>query len=129
MLEWERIRDFLILHYKATARGDSPFWEKCARVEVPDTLRAKIELFRRCGRIALHDDEHFGEESWLSLLLGQGQYPQDYDPLAEVLEVEQVKEALQRMGSMIRTGVDTLPTLARFITGYCAADVDSGGLQ
>ena len=122
VLEWERIRDFLILHYKATGRGDSPFWERCARMEVPDSLRARIELFRRCGRVALHDEEHFGEESWLSLLLGQGQYPRDYDPLAEVLEVEQAREALQRMRSMIRAGVDTLPSLARFISGYCAAD-------
>jgi tryptophan halogenase len=78
----------------------------------------------------LHEDEHFGEESWLSLLLGQGQYPYDYDPLAEVLEVEQVKEALQRMRSMIRAGVDTLPSVARFIKEYCAAvSADSGVLQ
>ncbi len=130
VLEWERIRDFLILHYKATARGDSPFWEKCARMEVPDSLRAKIELFRRCGRVALCDEEHFGEESWLSLLLGQGQDPHSYDPLADVLEVAQAQEALQRMRSMVRAGVDTLPSHARFIAGYCAADgLDSGALQ
>ncbi len=128
-LEWERIRDFLILHYKATARCDSPFWDACRQMQVPATLQTRIDLFRRCGRLGLQEDEHFGEESWLSLLLGQGLYPQDYDPLADVLDVEQVEEALARMRSMIRDGVGTLPLLARFIERYCAAAaVDVGAL-
>ncbi len=121
--EWERIRDFLILHYKATSRADSPFWDRCRKMEVPATLRARMDLFQRCGRLAMQDDEHFGEESWLSLLLGQGVYPQDYDPLADVLDVEQVQDALLRMRIMVRDGVEGQPTMARFIAGYCAAGV------
>jgi tryptophan halogenase len=82
-----------------------------------------MELFQRCGRLAMQDDEHFGEESWLSLLLGQGVSPQDYDPLADVLDVEQVQDALLRMRMMVRDGVEGQPTMARFIAGYCAAGV------
>jgi tryptophan halogenase len=120
-LEYERIRDLLILHYKATVRNDSPFWDYCRQMVVPDTLRDKIELFRQCGRLALLDEEHFGENSWLAVLLGQNIHPQAYDPLAHVLEVDHVKAALSRMRSAIHEAVDTLPTHRAFIEASCEA--------
>jgi tryptophan halogenase len=120
-MEYERIRDFLILHYKTTQRGDSPFWEHCRHMAIPETLRVKIELFRRCGRIAMFDEEHFGEDSWLSVFLGQNLDPQDYDPLADVLDIEEVKAALSRMRSMIQDGVCTMPTHSQFIAEHCSA--------
>ncbi|HME40815.1 MAG TPA: tryptophan halogenase family protein [Steroidobacteraceae bacterium] len=119
--EYDRIRDFLILHFKATQRRDSPFWEQCRRMAIPDTLRAKIELFQRCGRLAMLDEEHFGEDSWHALLFGQNLDPQDYDPLADVLDVEDARAALLRMRSMIKDGVDTLPTHGQYIAEHCAA--------
>ena len=51
-------------------------------MDVPDTLRHKVELFRSSGRVSLIDDEHFGEDSWVSVLLGQGVMPRTHDPLA-----------------------------------------------
>jgi tryptophan halogenase len=120
-MEHERIRDFLILHFKATLRNDSPFWEHCRELQIPDTLRAKIDLFQRSGRVAMLDDEHFGEDSWLTLFLGQNLEPQDYDPLADVLDVEEVTAALSRMRLMIKDGVATLPTHANFIERHCSA--------
>jgi tryptophan halogenase len=119
-MEHERIRDFLILHFKATQRAE-PFWEYCRHMEVPDTLRAKIELFQRCGRVPMLDEEHFGEDSWLSLLLGQNLDPQDYDPLADVLDIAEVRAALFSMRSMIKDEVETMPTLAQFIEKNCPA--------
>jgi len=119
--EYERIRDFLILHYAATAREDSPLWMHCRNMELPDTLRNKIELFRSSGRVSLFDDEHFGEESWLSVLLGQNVAPHGYDPLVDVLDTEEVRAALSRMSSMIRAGVETLPTHRQFIEDHCRA--------
>jgi tryptophan halogenase len=41
--ETEFIRDFLVLHYKATRRDDSPFWDYCRTMSVPDAWR------RRCA--------------------------------------------------------------------------------
>jgi tryptophan 7-halogenase len=124
--EHERIRDFLILHFKATQRSDAPFWEQCRALKVPDTLHAKIELFRRCGRIAMLDDEHFGEDSWLALFFGQNLNPEDYDPLADVLDEGEVKGALSRMRSMITEGVERLPTHADYIEKHCSAGFGAG---
>jgi tryptophan halogenase len=109
IMEHERIRDFLILHYKANTRQDAPLWDYCRNMEVPDTLRDKVELFRNCGRISLLDEEHFGEDSWLTLFLGQGIVPQSYDPLADVLQVDTVRAALAQVSSTIRAAVQTLP--------------------
>jgi tryptophan halogenase len=124
--EHERIRDFLILHFKATQRSDAPFWDDCRAIEVPDTLQAKIDLFRRCGRIAMLDDEHFGEDSWLALFFGQNLDPQDYDPLADILDEEEVKAALSRMRSMIAEGVEKLPTHSDYIERHCSAGFGAG---
>jgi tryptophan halogenase len=124
--EHERIRDFLILHFKATQRRDAPFWNQCRELKVPDTLHAKIELFRRCGRIAMLDDEHFSEDSWLALFCGQNLDPQDYDPLADVLDEGEVRAALSRMRSMIAAGVQKLPTHASYLEQHCSAGFGAG---
>jgi len=120
--EYERIRDFLILHYKATTRGDSPFWLHCRQMDIPDTLRTKIELFQRCGRIGMRDDEHFGEDSWLTVFLGQGVQPRAYDPLAEGVDQDRACDALAHLRSLINAGAATLPTLGQFMDGYCSTE-------
>ena len=126
IVEHERIRDFLILHFKATQRSDAPFWNDCRALAIPDTLQAKMDLFRRCGRIAMLDDEHFGEDSWLALFIGQNLEPSDYDPLADVLDEGEVKSALSRMRSMIAAGVATLPTHANYLERHCSAGFGAG---
>jgi tryptophan 7-halogenase len=118
-IEYERIRDFLILHYKATTRDDSPFWAHCRQLEIPDTLRTKIELFQRCGRIAMRDDEHFGEDSWLTVFLGQGIHPRAYDPLAEGVDPGRARDALAHLRSLIDAGASTLPMVGQFLDQYC----------
>ena len=120
-MEYERIRDFQILHFKTTRRGDSPFWEQCRDMAIPDTLRAKVELYSQCGRIAMFEEEHFLEDSWLTLFIGQDCLPRDYDPLADVLGIDEVKDALLRMRAMIREGAETMSTHAQFIAAHCPA--------
>jgi hypothetical protein len=59
--------------------------------------------------------EHFGEDSWLALFFGQNLHPQDYDPLADVLDIDETRAALLRMRSMVKDAVGTLPAHSRFI--------------
>jgi tryptophan halogenase len=120
IMEHERIRDFLILHFKATQRRDSPFWDDCGRMEIPDTLRTKLELYRDSGRIAMFDEEHFGEDSWLSLLFGQNIDPQEYDPLADVLDVGEVRAAMLHMRSLVQDAAGALPGHSQFIETHRA---------
>jgi tryptophan 7-halogenase len=115
VIEHERIRDFLILHYKLGARGNSAFWVHCAQMDIPESLRTKIELFRESARIASLDDEHFGDDSWLSVFIGHGIEPRTYDPLADALEFADVETALPHMRTMIREAVGLMQTHAEFL--------------
>ncbi|MFZ1737818.1 tryptophan halogenase family protein, partial [Sphingorhabdus sp.] len=80
-----QVRDFLILHYKATERRDSPFWRQCGDMEIPDSLTQKIELFRETGRVFRKNEELFAENSWVQVMMGQGIMPKAYHPIATKL--------------------------------------------
>ncbi len=119
--EYERIRDFIILHYKATERDDTPFWRYCRDMEVPDTLQRKIDLFAANGRVFREDDELFTEESWIQVFLGQGIIPHGYDPLADIKSDVQVAQFLGNIENVIGKCVDVMPAHADFVTKTCPA--------
>lgn len=79
--EYEHIRDFIILHYKATERNDTEFWQYCQNMEVPDTLQERMELFENTGHIVTKDKELFKQESWIAVLTGQGIHPKSLPPI------------------------------------------------
>jgi tryptophan 7-halogenase len=119
--EIERIRDFVILHYKATTRDDSEFWNYCRTMAIPDTLREKIELFRANGRLYRENDELFSETSWLAVMLGQGIQPKSYHPLADACNVAALQKYLADVRDVIKRSADAMPTHAEFIRKHCAA--------
>ncbi len=106
---YRSIRDFIILHYHATARDDSPFWDHVRTMPLPDTLARKIALFREKGRIFRYEDELFATPSWVAVLLGQGVMPEGYDPVIDALDEERVLTALRQMRQATATAVATLP--------------------
>jgi tryptophan halogenase len=120
-LEFERVRDFIILHYKATERDDSPLWRQVGAMGVPESLTQKIELFRSRGRVFRFEDELFQEASWIAVLLGQGVIPERHDPIADIPPLDVVRERLHRMRAMIRDGVERMPPHAEFIDRNCRA--------
>ncbi|KZB94924.1 tryptophan halogenase [Sphingomonas melonis TY] len=95
--QYAAIRDFIILHYAATRRDDTPFWRYVRTMALPDTLARKIALFREKGRIFRYDDELFGIPSWVAVMLGQGIVPDGYDPVVDALDEDRTADALRRM--------------------------------
>jgi tryptophan halogenase len=91
------VRDFIILHYAATRRDDTPFWRHVRTMDLPETLARKIALFREKGRIFRYDDELFTVPSWVAVLLGQGIMPTGYDPIVDALDADRVAGALRQM--------------------------------
>ena len=71
-LEYEQVRDFIILHYHVNERTDSHFWKDLQEMDVPDSLTHKIELFRESGNLFREQNDLFLESSWLQVLMGQG---------------------------------------------------------
>ena len=119
--EVERIRDFLILHYHATRRTDSPFWDHCRTMAIPDTLRHKMALWQGRGRLVRIDDELFTEVGWLQVLHGQGIAARGYHPLVDLLGEADVAAHLARISGVVGKCVDVMPTHQAFIAAVVAA--------
>lgn len=112
---WDDVRDFVILHYKATGRDDSDFWKYCAEMPVPDALARKIELWRSRGRVFRDGFELFATPSWVAVMLGQGIVPEDYEPVVDALDEEKVASALEQMRVAYRQAAERLPTHGEFL--------------
>ena len=117
--EFDRVRDFIILHYKATTRSDSELWRYCADMSIPEALTYRINLFRGSGRVAFHDRELFVESNWLSVFTGQGIWPRRHDPLADLLPLETIQGRMQRMRALIRQTTEAMPAHADFVAQHC----------
>lgn len=120
-MQFDQIRDFLILHYKATARDDTPFWNYVRTMDIPDSLSQKIELFRSKGRIFRFEDELFGESNWLAVFLGQGIYPTSWDPMVDTFDMNAIKDNLDRMQDIIHKTAQNMPTHQAYINRFCKA--------
>jgi tryptophan halogenase len=120
-VEYDRIRDFLILHYHLNARDDAEIWRYCRNMDVPDSLKRKIGLFRHCGYIEDYHDGLFNPPSWLSVLLGQGLKPEHYHPLAEVTPADRLISELEELRTDIQDRIDEMPRHATFIGRYADA--------
>ena len=123
--EYERVRDFLILHYKATERDDTPFWRQCGAMEVPEELARRIELFRRTGLIFREADELFTETGWLQVMLGQRIEPEHYNPLADELDEAKLRGFLSDIRTLVSRAVGRLPTHDDFVAQTCAPPATS----
>lgn len=119
-VEFEQIRDFLILHYHATQRTDSRFWQDMRHMEIPDSLKHKIELFKESGRLFKEQDDLFLESSWLQVLVGQGIIPKDYHPIANSMSESHIIETLAKIKKIKQEPIDKLPSHDEFIKSICA---------
>ena len=106
--EFERIRDFLILHYWANAR-DEPFWKRCREMQIPDTLMEKVETFRAHGRIFRFNEELFTEVGWLQVMVGHGIQPRSYHPLADAPGAANVDKYLASIRELVAAKVARMP--------------------
>ncbi len=94
LAEFEQVRDFLILHYCATQRTDSDFWNYVRTMEIPDGLRQRIEIYKENGRLYRHDNELFGETSWFAVFEGQNIRPKRYHPVINHLSDEMLDKRM-----------------------------------
>ncbi len=118
--ELERIRDFIILHYHVTEREDSPFWEHCKNMEIPESLQQRITLFKEQAHAFQKQNELFRVDSWTQVMLGQGVIPQNYHPAATMLSDTQLMQSMKQQRERVVNAVNQLPSHEDFIRRYCA---------
>ena len=120
-LEFEQVRDFLILHYVANERHGEPFWDYVRHMPIPDSLQRKIELFKHRGRFFRYDGDLFSETSWVAVFLGQNILPSGYSPLVDSLPEQKIEEALAFLKSEIVENIPRMPSHEEFLSRYCPA--------
>ena len=118
---YDNIRDFIIAHYKVTDREDTPFWRYCRNMGIPDSLAAKIQLFRERGEVRVLPNDLFQQTSWFAVLYGQGITPRSYHPVADTMADDKLTSTMTRVRDAIAHRVETLPSHAAFIQSYCAS--------
>jgi tryptophan 7-halogenase len=109
------IRDFLVLHYQATERDDSPFWKHCRHLEAPPGLAEKLTMFRSSGRVFREDNELFTETSWLAVMVGQGVAHGGYHPAADLLSDAETMKRLVHIRGVVQNAADAMPRQAEFL--------------
>lgn len=119
--EYDRIRDFLILHYHANQRTGSPFWDHMRTMALPDSLVERLALFRVRGRIEPYVEGLFLEPSWLSVLIGQNVLPTGYDIRAGAMPAAALERALHSMGERTARLGAAMPAHERTLADYCPA--------
>lgn len=113
--EFDKVRDFLVLHYKLNQRDDSPFWKDCAAMDVPKSLTEKMALFEAGGRIFHDPEDLFRVASWVQVMLGQNLMPKDYHPMAGRISDEELTEFLGNVKSICEQASATLPSHGEFV--------------
>lgn len=125
-LEYERVRDFLILHYAASKREDAPFWHDCRSMPLPETLTYKRDLFARTGVIAMLEEETFLPASWLAIYAGLQIWPERDEPIVDLLSPGDLAARFEAMRADIRKAVEMLPVHATYLEGLAARSAIPG---
>jgi tryptophan halogenase len=120
-MEFEYIRDFIILHYYQNQRDDTPFWRECGRMTPPASLVRRMALFGSSGRVFREQDELFSEVAWQQVMVGQGLLPQDYHPLVDAISRQQLDHLLDSVKTIVDRTVAGVPAHGEFIARNCRA--------
>lgn len=107
--EYTSVRDFIILHYHQTQRTDSDFWNYVRTMEIPESLKERMEAFRSHGFVSRIDDELFTEVGWLQVFLGQGLMPESYNMMADAIAPNDIRDYLKNLNSIMTNATKQLP--------------------
>ena len=113
--DYEHARDFVLLHYKASSRTDSEFWRYCRDMDVPPSLTKRIELYLACARVYRENNECFAEESWATVMSGQGMKAKTYHPLVDVLRDEEFFRFCSEIKNVIDRTVAAQPSHIHYL--------------
>ena len=117
--EFRFIRDFIILHYHVNERTDSDFWRYCREMDIPDSLKQRLDLFRSSGRVVEAEYDIFRENSWVQVMMGQGIVPAGYHPVVDMMGDDELRQFMAIQRNKVEHVVNQLPSHREFLQRYC----------
>jgi tryptophan halogenase len=116
---YDNVKDFLIAHYKVTEREDTPFWAYCKHMDIPESLRFRMEAFANHNQTLVRDEELFREASWFAVLAGQGLMPKSYHPLADVMPEDEFRWRMDRIRQGTQLPIGRMSSHEAYIARAC----------
>lgn len=120
-MDYEEIRDFIVLHYYTTQRDDTPFWRDYQKVAPPESLRERVELFKSSAVLRDGVDDMFRAPSWQSIMEGMGIRPDRYQQLVDAAPYSVIKQTLDQSAPILKAQVAALPSHGEFLAQHCPA--------
>jgi len=88
-------------------------------MDIPASLRHRIDLFRETGRVFRVAGELFAENSWIQVMLGQGIMPKQHHQAADLMGDAELARFLGGIRSSVDKAVMRLPTHQAYVEEYC----------
>ncbi len=113
--EYEKIRDFLVLHYHVTEREDSEFWRYVKNMRIPSSLEERIGLMRETGVIDTYKHGLFLESSWAYVYFNQGGKSEAHLHRTRYLSDQDLISNLQQFRNEIARQANNTEPQSRFL--------------
>lgn len=117
-MEYESIRDFIILHYKASQRSDTEFWRDVSSKSIPSTLQHKIDVFKETGYHVRYEQDFFQNENWLSMYAGFNIWSKNYDYRINKTSNHEIKNTLNVIREKLHVGASVALQHDDFLKKY-----------
>jgi tryptophan halogenase len=117
-IEYENIRDFIVMHYCTSQRDDSPFWRSWRHRPIPESLKTKLSLYRSQGQLVRNDLDLFASDSWHAVLTGMGVYPRDYSAAVDASEFNNVTKLLNDVEYSLNHSVSQLLSHRQYLQRF-----------
>lgn len=121
LAEYDNVKDFLIAHYKITRREDTPFWAHCRHMDIPDSLKARLDSFENHNQSLVQPNELFKEASWFAVLAGQGLMPKSYHPVTDLMPQDEFRWRMDRIREGSAGLANAMPSHEAYIAKVCAS--------
>lgn len=119
-LNFDRVRDFLLLHYVATQRDDTEMWRYFRDMALPDTLQEKIEAWHSRGYLLKYEQGVFLPPSWVAVMIGQNLMPKSCDVRTNKMPLEDVVKKTDDIKKESHAAVERTPSHADYLAEFGA---------
>lgn len=113
------VKEFLVLHYRAAAREDTPYWKATKTRPVPPELDARLGTWQDL----LPDDTSvypyfhgFESYSWIAMAIGLGGQPRQARAALALLDQGKARAEFARVADQASQLVQALPSAYEYLT-------------
>lgn len=112
------VREFLVLHYRAARREDTPYWKAVKELPMPTAMAEHWEMWRhRLPDAASVPPQYHGFEpySYVMMLLGMGRGPGRHLPVLDLVDDSAARAELEKVRAEAERFVEQLPSQYEYL--------------